>query len=105
MLDDLLAADLAVEVTHRSKRRLFGLKGVTPLRDVVRPPYRPESGQGRGRPRHDVDVKIEEPTPISPPLTPLEIRSCDYTALDERWRASTTSFGRCAAISEHWEAP
>jgi hypothetical protein len=83
MLDDLLAADLAVEVTHRSKRRQFGLKGVTPRRDVVRPPYRPEPGQGRGRPRHDVDVKIEEPTPISPPLTPLEIRSFDYTALDE----------------------
>ena len=50
ILDTLVAADIAIEVTHRSKRRLFGLQGLTPLRDVVQPPYRPEPGRGRGRP-------------------------------------------------------
>ena len=50
LLDDFCAAGIAVEVTHRSKRRLFGLTGLAPLRDVVRPPYRPEPGRGRGRP-------------------------------------------------------
>ena len=29
------AAGIAVEVTHRSKRRLFGLAGLAPLRDGV----------------------------------------------------------------------
>ena len=50
LLDDFCAAGIAIEVTHRSKRRLFGLTGLAPLRDVVRPPYRPEPGRGRGRP-------------------------------------------------------
>jgi hypothetical protein len=44
ILDTLVAAEIAIEVTHRSKRRLFGLKGLAPLRDIVRPPYRPEPG-------------------------------------------------------------
>ena len=50
LLDDFCAAGIAIEVTHRAKRRLFGLTGLAPLRDVVRPPYRPEPGRGRGRP-------------------------------------------------------
>ena len=50
LLDDFCAAGIAVEVTHRSKRRLFGLAGLAPLRDEVRPPHRPEPGRGRGRP-------------------------------------------------------
>jgi hypothetical protein len=51
LLDGLVAAGVAVEVTRRSKRRLFGLKGMAPLVETVRPPYRPEPGRGRGRPR------------------------------------------------------
>ena len=50
LLDGLMDAGIAVEVTHRSKRRLFGLKAMAPLADAVRPPYRPEPGRGRGRP-------------------------------------------------------
>ena len=42
ILDELRDADIAIEVTHRSKRRLFGLEGLAPLRDAVRPPYRPD---------------------------------------------------------------
>ncbi|MBV8591219.1 MAG: hypothetical protein JO212_14395, partial [Acetobacteraceae bacterium] len=73
LLDGLVAAGLAVEVTHRSKRRLFGLKGMAPLGEAVRPPYRPEAGRGRGRPpilRDEHEVR----TPLSPlgPLTPIE---------------------------------
>ena len=51
LLDAFCAAGIAVEVTHRSKRRLFGLAGLAPLRDAVRPPYRPDPTRGRGRPR------------------------------------------------------
>lgn len=85
ILDDLAIAETAVEVTHRSKRRLFGLRGLTPLRDVVQPPYRPEPGRGRGRPpipRYDDDVADPPPLP-PPPLTPIERRAFDYAALEE----------------------
>jgi hypothetical protein len=51
ILDALVAVGIAIEVTHRSKRRLFGLQGLTLLREVVRPPYRPDPELGRGRPR------------------------------------------------------
>ena len=51
ILDALVAAGIAIEVTHRSKRRLFGLTGLAPLRAMVRPPYRPDPNRGRGRPR------------------------------------------------------
>ncbi len=50
LLDSLVIAGVAVEVTHRAKRRLFGLKGLERLAAVVRPPERPEPGRGRGRP-------------------------------------------------------
>ncbi len=85
ILDDLATAEIAIEVTHRSKRRLFGLHGLTPLRDVVQPPYRPEPGRGRGRPpipRFD-DDDVADPPPLPPPLTPIERREFDYTALEE----------------------
>jgi hypothetical protein len=55
LLDLLVAAGIAVEVTRRSKRRLFGLKGMESLAAAVRLPYRPEPGRGRGRPVVAVD--------------------------------------------------
>lgn len=83
ILDELQAAEIAIEVTHRSKRRLFGLMGLAPLRDVVQPPYRPDPNRGPGRPRFDVadDPPVAEPGPL-PPLTPIERRAFDYTALE-----------------------
>ncbi len=83
ILDDLATAEIAIEVTHRSKRRLFGLTGMAPLRDVVQPPYRPEPGRGRGRPPIlSVDAGVADPPPL-PPLTPIERRAFDYAALEE----------------------
>ena len=82
LLDDFCAAGIAVEVTHRSKRRLFGLAGLAPLRDAVRPPYRPEPGRGRGRPSLVHEDAITEPAlPPVPPPTPLERRAFDYSDL------------------------
>jgi hypothetical protein len=86
LLDELCAAEIAIEVTHRSKRRLFGLAGLAPLRDVVRLPYRPERNRGPGRPRHETE---EEPLDIdgaaapAPPLSPLERVAFDYSALED----------------------
>jgi hypothetical protein len=71
ILDGLVASGIAIEVTHRSKRRLFGLQGLTPLREVVRPPYRPDPERGRGRPRHEVEEEVPEEGSLPPaPLTP-----------------------------------
>ena len=79
LLDDFCAAGIAIEVTHRSKRRLFGLTGLAPLRDVVRPPYRPEPGRGRGRPPLVAEEAIT--VPALPPVPPLDRQSFDYSDL------------------------
>ena len=87
MLDAFAAAGVVVEVTNRSKRRLFGLSGLEPLRDKVAPPRRPEPGRGRGRPPA---IKTEEVLPLPPlperPLSPIERKAIDYSDL-ERWMA------------------
>ncbi len=86
LLDELCAAEIAIEVTHRSKRRLFGLAGLAPLRDVVRPPYRPDPNRGPGRPRREADDDLSDIGDASAPvasLTPLERTAFDYTALEE----------------------
>ena len=81
LLDRFSAEGIVVEVTHRSGRRLFGLKGLAPLRTVVRPPYRPDPNRGRGQPMR---VKLNEPDAVAPPpLGPTERREFDYTALEE----------------------
>jgi hypothetical protein len=79
LLDDFCAAGIAIEVTHRSKRRLFGLTGLAPLRDVVRPPYRPDPGRGRGRPPLVVEDAIT--VPALPPVPPLDRQPLDYSDL------------------------
>ena len=38
LLDRFAAEGIVVEVTHRAKRRLFGLAGLAPLREAVAPP-------------------------------------------------------------------
>ena len=83
LLDGLVAAGVAVEVTHRSKRRLFGLKGMAPLGAAVRPPYRPEPGRGRGRP----PILAVEDDGAAPPLpsaalTPIDRRQFDYSDIE-----------------------
>ncbi|MDL2172530.1 MULTISPECIES: hypothetical protein [Asaia] len=87
LLERFLAEGLVTEVTHRTARRLFALKGFEPLRDAVLPPVRPLPGRKRGRPRCDDSafsmdivevVETAEPAPV--PFEPLAI---DYTALEE----------------------
>ena len=46
LLDRFVVEGAAVEVTHRSARRLFGLAGLAPLRGVVQPPVRPDRVAG-----------------------------------------------------------
>jgi hypothetical protein len=84
VLDFLVGAGIAVEVTRRSKRRLFGLKGMASLADAVRPPYRAEPRRGRGRPPVVAadDVVIAGASVPLPPLAPIERRAFDYSDLE-----------------------
>jgi len=88
LLDEFQAAGIVVDVTHRSKRRLFGLAGLAPLRDQVRPPRRPEPGRGRGRPPNRLYGEAVEPPPPLPekPLTPIDRKAIDYSDLTH-WMA------------------
>lgn len=83
LLDGFCAAGIVVEVTHRAKRRLFGLTGMAPLADAVAPPRRPLPGRGRGRPPNLPIAAAEAPAPPAlPPLSPLARRVVDYSGLD-----------------------
>ena len=79
-------ADIAVEVTHRSKRRLFGLVTLAPLRQHVAPPYHPEPGRDRGRPPPIPQVDLVTEPPPLPPLTQIERLAFDYSDI-EHWMA------------------
>jgi hypothetical protein len=81
LLESLVKAGVAVEVTHRSKRRLFGLKGLAPIAAVVRPPERAEPGRGRGRPPAFVGDP-ELPAALLPPLTRIDRQRFDYSELE-----------------------
>lgn len=88
LLEDFCASGIAIEVTHRSRRRLFGLAGLAPLREEVAPPRRPEPGRGRGRPRI-IPIEAESPPPPVPERTPtpFERKAIDYSEL-EYWMAN-----------------
>ena len=59
MLDAFVRDEIVVEVTHRSARRLFGLAGMAPVRNVTAPPRRPMPGRGRGRPSTKDEIEME----------------------------------------------
>ena len=103
LLAGFCAEGIAIEVTHRAKRRLFGLTGLASLRDVVRPPYRPEPGRGRGRPPLAAEEAITVPALPSPPPTPLDRRPFDYsdlahwmTQMDQTIRQARRALGAVA---------
>ena len=80
LLDELTTLGVAVEVTRRRKRRLWGLAGLAPLREATAAPRRPTPGRGRGRPRCRAEEAVEgeiEPLTVSWPaaaLPPLDLQ-------------------------------
>ena len=86
-----------MEATHRSKRRLFALATLAPLREGVAPPQRPLPGRGRGRPRAvRLEAEVAPPPPPLPerPLTPLERRALDYADLERAMALADQAIGR-----------
>jgi hypothetical protein len=98
ILDRLVQDGVAVEVTGRAARRLFGLRGLAPLAAAVAPPRRPEPGRGRGRPRL-VPVEVEAAPPAGPvaPLHPVARAAFDYSDLDAALRATEAAMRRTRA--------
>jgi hypothetical protein len=92
LLDEFVRLGLASELTHRSKRRLYGLKHLAPLREAAAPPRHAMPGRRQGRPSAtSVDddaagdvAQIAAPLSPSPPLPPLERRRFEFSELD-RW--------------------
>jgi len=83
LLDGFVGDGIAVEVTHRSKRRLFGLAALAPLRDGAAPPRRPEPGRGRGRPPLlEVEPELARSPMSLPPVTKFERPAIDYSVLE-----------------------
>jgi hypothetical protein len=86
LLTGFCADGITIEVTHRSKRRLFGLVGLAPLRAEIALPKRPEPGRGRGRPFNVATKTVPPVAPPSPPerlMTPIERRLIDYSNLEQ----------------------
>jgi hypothetical protein len=88
LLDEFVRDELVVEVTHRAKRRLFALRGLTPLRDEIAPPRRPLPGRPPGRPRLDrpEELVVEPVASPAPALSPVVRKAIDYSDL-ETWMA------------------
>jgi hypothetical protein len=75
LLDRFVALEIAVEVTHRSARRLFGLAVMAPVRAATPAPRRPTPVRGRGRPRfHEIPEEL-----VAPTATPdVSLPACTY---------------------------
>ena len=84
LLDRFVGDGIAIEVTHRSARRLFGLPGMAGVGEVTTTPRRPMQGRGRGRPPDVSDEPadfLQAAMPL-PPILRLERPPIDYAGLD-----------------------
>ena len=94
LLEGFVVLGIASEVTHRSKRRLYGLKHLSPLRETVAPPRQPLPGRRPGRPSAAspavaaaggaVPLATVPPLALSPPLPRSQREEFEFGELD-RW--------------------
>jgi hypothetical protein len=84
LLDEFCRDGIAIEVTHRAKRRLFALANLGALRDCVTAPKRPDPTRGRGRPPFVRDEPVEEEIlpPALPAAAPLSQAGFEYGELE-----------------------
>jgi hypothetical protein len=115
LLGVFVARGIAIEVTHRSKRRLYGLKHLAPLRDEAAPPRRPMPGRGRGRPPHRAPEAViaaeysdaPRALPLAayrPALSPIEQKEFDFTDLDRWMREADLAIRRAKAVLDQLTA-
>nr|WP_246401737.1 hypothetical protein [Gluconacetobacter dulcium] len=82
LLDRFADQGVVVEVTHRSARRLFGLKGLAPLAEEVALPRRARRGGGRIR------ASAVEEASVPATLSPLARWQPDYADLEAAMAAA-----------------
>ena len=103
LLDGFVTRGIAIEVTHRSKRRLFGLKHLAPLRAEAALPRRVlrrrahMAGPGSGA--DDADPP-DTPPPVLERLrlTPLERKEFEFSDIDEWMREADQLIRRSQAV-------
>src|SRR5271170_4218419 len=108
LLDGFVVLGVASEVTHRSKRRLYGLKHLAPLREAAAPPRRPVPGRRPGRPSaasldNDADgdvAQIGAPLSPSPPLPPLARQESDFSDIDRLLDLTDQAIRRAQRVLE-----
>lgn len=112
LLDTFVACGIAIEVTHRSKRRLYGLKHLAPLREEAAPPRRARraggSTRGRGSARRPVGAPTGAEYPdgndAAPPLrrrpglSPIEKEEFEFSDLEDWMREADRVIRRSQAI-------
>ena len=110
LLDGFVGLGIASEVSHRAKRRLYGLKYLTPLRDATAPPRRPLPGRHPGRPRtasvgEDASGEVADigfPLAPSPPLLPLERHKFDFSDIDRLLDLTDQAIRRTQRVLEEY---
>ena len=116
LLEALVERGIAIEVTHRSKRRLYGLKDLGPLREEASPPRRPTPGRGRGRPprRATGPAIVAENSAADggtklladrQSLSPVERKEFDFTDIDRWMRQADEAIRRTKAVLDQLAAP
>jgi len=108
LLDGFVVLGVASEVTHRSKRRLYGLKHLAPLREAAAPPRRPVPGRRPGRPSaasldNDADgnvAQIGAPLSPSPRLPPLARQEFDFSDIDRLLDLTDQAIRRAQRVLE-----
>jgi hypothetical protein len=116
LLEAFVQRGIAVEVTHRSKRRLYGLKHLAPLREEAAPPRGPMPGRGRGRPPRGAtgpivtaeysDAHSAAPRLADrPALSPIERQEFDFTDIDNWMRQADQAIRRAKAVLDQLAVP
>ena len=102
LLDGFVVQGLASEVTHRSKRRLYGLTHLAPLRAATTAPRRPgRPGAAVIEPVDAVAGKPLGPLVPSPPLPPRERREFDFSDIDQLLDLTDQAIRRTQRTLEH----
>ena len=108
LLDGFVGLGIASEVSQRSKRRLYGLKHLAPLREATAPPRRPLPGRRPGRPSAARWLPMPAarlpisgfPLVPSPPLPPLERQKFDFGDIDRLLDLTDQAIRRAQSVLE-----
>jgi hypothetical protein len=113
LLDGFVRLGVASEVTHRSKRRLYGLKHLAPLREAIAAPRHPMPGRRPGRPRtaslvnrvaEDAGGALPAPVPF-PALLPFAPREFDFADIDRLLELTDQAIRRVQRLLEGHPRP